>query len=434
MISDTTVSVAGAGRDRLRGLQDERFVETVRRAYDNVPFYREAFEEAGISPSEVSGVDDIDRFPFTTKEDFRDQYPDGLFAVNDGAIEQVHASSGTTGKPKVVAYTDSDLDIWREVMGRTLDLAGVDDDDRLQNAFGYGLFTGGLGVHHGTDALGADVVPTGGGASRRQIRFLRDLSADAIAATPSYALRLIDVAEEMGVDLAELPVETVVYGAETCTEPMREAIEDGFGATAVDIYGLSELIGPGVACERRAAQDGLHVFEDHFYPEVVDPETGEPVDVGEEGELVLTSLTKAALPVVRYRTGDLTRLRADECECGRAFVRMDSVKARTDDMYTVRGINFYPTEIESVAVGTDGIAPHYRIDIDRQDSLDRLRLTIEAAREFDGDESALRDRLVDRLRNVLAFEPDAVDVVPYGTLDRSDGGKAQRVFDARAEP
>lgn len=238
----------------------------------------------------------------------------------------------------------------------------------------------------------------------------------------------------MGVDLAGLPVETVVYGAETCTEPMREAIEDGFGATAVDIYGLSELIGPGVACECRAAQDGLHVFEDHFYPEIVDPETGEPLEVGEEGELVLTSLTKEALPVVRYRTGDLTRLRPDECGCGRTFVRMDPVRARTDDMYTVRGINFYPTEIESVAVGTDGIAPHYRIDIDRRDSLDRLRLTIETERAFDGDESALHGRLVDRLRNVVAFEPDAVNIVPYGTLDRSDGGKAQRVFDARGDP
>ena len=434
MISDTSVSVAGAGRDRLRELQNERFAETVRRASENVPFYREAFEKAGVSPGEVSGVDDIERFPFTTKEDFRDQYPDGLFAVDDEAIERIHASSGTTGKPKVVAYTDGDIDVWREVMGRTLELAGVDGDDRLQNAFGYGLFTGGLGVHHGTEALGADVVPTGGGGSRRQVGFLRDLSADAIAATPSYALRLIDVAEEMGVDLAGLPVETVVYGAETCTEPMREAIEAGFGATAVDIYGLSELIGPGVACECRAEQDGLHVFEDHFYPEIVDPETGEPLEVGEEGELVLTSLTKEALPVVRYRTGDLTRLRPDECGCGRTFVRMDPVRARTDDMYTVRGINFYPTEIESVAVGTDGIAPHYRIDIDRRDSLDRLRLTIEAERAFDGDESALRDRLVDRLRNVLAFEPDAVDIVPYGTLDRSDGGKAQRVFDARGDP
>lgn len=433
MTADTTVSVAGASRDRLRDLQDERLVETVRRAYENVPFYREALDEAGVSPGGLSGVDDIERLPFTTKEDFRDQYPDGLFAVDDEAVERIHASSGTTGKPKIVAYTGDDLDVWREVMGRTLELAGVTGDDRLQNAFGYGLFTGGLGVHHGTEALGADVVPTGGGGSQRQVQFLRDLSSDAIAATPSYALRLIDVADEMGVDLDDLPVETIVYGAETCTEPMREAIEDGFGAAAVDIYGLSELIGPGVAAECRTAQDGLHVFEDHFYPEVVDPDTGEPVGVGEEGELVLTSLTKEALPVLRYRTGDLTRLRTDECECGRTFVRMDPVRARTDDMYTVRGINFYPTEIESVALEVDGIAPHYRIDIERRDALDRLRLTIEVEREFDGDESTLHDRLVGRLRNVLAFDPDAVDLVPYGSLDRSDGGKAQRVFDARSD-
>lgn len=433
MTPDTTTRVAGSDRDRLRDLQDERLVETVRHAYENVPFYREALDEAGVSPGDLSGVDDIGRLPFTTKEDFRDQYPDGLFAVDDDAVERIHASSGTTGKPKIVAYTGDDLDVWREVMGRTLDLAGVNADDRLQNAFGYGLFTGGLGVHHGTEALGADVVPTGGGGSQRQVQFLRDLSTDAIAATPSYALRLIDVADEMGVDLRDLPVDTVVYGAETCTEPMREAIEDGFDATAVDIYGLSELIGPGVAAECRTAQDGLHVFEDHFYPEVVDPDTGEPVDIGEEGELVLTSLTKEALPVLRYRTGDLTRLRADDCDCGRTFIRMDPVRARTDDMYTVRGINFYPTEIESVALDVDGIAPHYRIDIERRDALDRLRLTIEVKREFDGDEPALHDRLVSRLRNVLAFDPDAVDLVPYGSLDRSDGGKAQRVFDTRSD-
>jgi len=429
-MSSDTLGSGGPSRDDLRERQDERLVETVEHAYENVPFYRERLEAAGVAPGDVTGVADLPDLPFTTKEQFRDQYPDGLFAVADEAIERVHSSSGTTGKPKVVAYTGDDLGVWSEVMERTLRLAGLDRADRLQNAFGYGLFTGGLGLHQGGESLGAAVIPTGGGQSRRQVQFLRDLEPEAIAATPSYALRLVDVAEEMGVDLRELPVSTVVYGAEPCTEPMRAAIEEGFGATAVDIYGLSELIGPGVASEC-PEQDGLHVFEDHFYPEVIDPDTGEPVARGEEGELVLTSLTKEALPVLRYRTGDITRLVPGECDCGLSYVRMDNVRGRTDDMVTVRGVNFYPTEVESVALDLGAVAPHYRIDIDREDALDRFELTVELADGFDGDREAVREDLLDRLHNVLSFRPDTVELAAYGSLARSEGGKAQRVYDHR---
>lgn len=431
MASENASGGVNADTEELRAAQNARLAETVRHAYENVPLYRQRLDEAGVDPDEITDIDDLPRLPFTTKEDFRDEYPDGLIAVPDEALERIHASSGTTGTPKIVAYTGDDLAVWDEVMGRTLQLAGLDGTDRLQNAFGYGLFTGGLGLHQGASDVGADVIPIGGGNSRQQIEFLRDLEADAISVTPSYALRLIDVADEMGIDLSALPVSTVIYGAEPCTEPMRAAIEAGFGGTAIDIYGLSELIGPGVASECRAAQDGLHVFEDHFYPEVIDPDTGEPVATGEEGELVLTSLTKEALPVLRYRTGDLTRLRPGDCQCGRPYRRIDPIRGRTDDMLTVRGVNFYPTEVEAVALEQPAIAPHYRIDVMREDALDQFEFTVELVEGFDGDSGTVERELRDRLRNTLSFSPDTVDLVPYGTLERSSGGKAQRVFDHR---
>ncbi len=393
--------------------------------------YRERLDDAGITPEDILGVDDLPQLPFTTKEDFRAEYPDGLVAVEDEALERLHASSGTTGKPKIVAYTDDDLAVWGQVMERTLRLAGLDATDRLQNAFGYGLFTGGLGVQQGAASLGANVIPIGGGHSRRQVKFLRDLEASAIAATPSYALRLIDVADDIGIDLQALPVDTVIYGAEPCTDPMREAIEAGFDATAIDIYGLSELIGPGVASECHEAQTGLHVFEDHFYPEVIDPETGHVIEPGEIGELVLTSLSKEALPVLRYRTGDLTRILPGSCDCGRPYTRIDTIRGRSDDMLTIRGVNFYPTEIEAVILAVDAVAPHYRIDVDREGHLDRLELVVELREGFDDDETSVRTVLTERLRNTLSFRPDAIDLVAYGTLERSDGGKVQRVYDHR---
>ncbi|WP_293030070.1 phenylacetate--CoA ligase PaaK [Natronococcus sp.] len=420
-----------APRDELRALQDERLRETVERAYENVDFYRRALDEAGVSPEDVRSVDDLERLPFTTKEDFRAEYPDGLFAVDDDEIVRIHASSGTTGKPKIVSYTQEDVDVWSEVVARSLVAAGVEPGDTVQNGYGYGLFTGGLGLHYGIEELGATVIPIGGGQTQRQVELLEDLKSDALSCTPSYSLYLAETAHEMGVDPRELPVSTVIFGAEPCTDPMREEIEERLDATGIDIYGLSEIIGPGVSNECYEAQEGLHVWEDHFYPEVIDPKTGEPLPEGEEGELVLTTLTKEALPVLRYRTGDLTSLTHDECECGRTMVRMDNVTGRADDLLIVRGVNLYPSEIEDVVLEFDAVAPYYRIDLYREDNLDRMELTIERESEVDADLEELRDRLQTRLSNVLSFTPDELTIVDPGEIERTEVGKVKRVYDHR---
>ncbi|ADQ69341.1 phenylacetate-CoA ligase [Halogeometricum borinquense DSM 11551] len=429
-MTDSGADVTRLPRTELRERQNSRLQETVRHAYENVSFYRDRLAAAGVTPDDVTSVDDLTKLPFTTKEDFRDNYPTDLFAVDMEALVRIHASSGTTGKPKIVGYTENDLARWQEVMCRGFEAAGLDTSDTLQNAYGYGLFTGGLGFHDGATAMGMAVVPVGGGQTQRQVELLSDLEATAICLTPSYALYLAETAAEMGYDPAELPVETVLYGAEPCTEPMRAEIEDRLGATAVENYGLSEIIGPGVAAECRA-QTGMHIWEDQFYPEVIDPQTGDPVGEGEEGELVLTTLTKEALPVLRYRTGDMTTLEYDTCDCGRTMVRMDSVTGRTDDLLIVRGVNVYPSEIESVVLEFDGVAPHYRIDLSREGTMDRLELTVELAEEFDGDRSALRKSLLDRLSNVLSLEPDKLDLVAPGAIERTEVGKVQRVYDRR---
>ncbi|MFD1562661.1 phenylacetate--CoA ligase PaaK [Haloarchaeobius amylolyticus] len=415
----------------LRELQADRLTKTVERAYENVPFYRERLEEAGVEPSDIESLDDITKLPMTTKEDFRDEYPDGLFAVDDEEIARIHASSGTTGKPKIVSYTDDDLDIWGKAMARSLAAAGVEPGDTVQNAYGYGLFTGGLGFHQGAEELGTTVVPTSSGGTQRQIELAQDLESDVLACTPSYALYFAETAEEMDLDPCDLPISVIAYGAETCTEPMREEIEERLDATGINNYGLSEIIGPGVAAECHEAQDGLHIWEDHFYPEVVDPRTGEPVAEGEEGELVLTTLTKEALPVLRYRTGDLTTLNYDECECGRTMVRMDNVTGRADDLLIVRGVNLYPSEIEHVILDVDGVAPHYRIDLHKEGSLDVMKLTIEKAEESDRSENELRDVILSRLQNVLSFTPDDLELVDPGGIARTEVGKVQRVYDHR---
>jgi len=422
--------VERASRADLRETQTARLRETVERAYENVDFYREALDDAGVAPEDITSIDDITKLPTTTKEDFRAEYPDGLFAVDRAENRRIHASSGTTGKPKVVGYTENDLDVWREVVARSLDAAGVRESDTLQNAYGYGLFTGGLGLHAGAEELGAELIPIGGGNTARQIEFLRDLESDAIACTPSYALYLAEKAEERGIDVRDLPLSVVVYGAETCTEPMREAIEERLGVTAVDIYGLSEIIGPGVSMECEA-QDGLHVWEDHFYPEVVDPDTGEPVEEGEEGELVLTTLTKEALPVLRYRTGDLTTLTREPCECGRTMARMDHVTGRADDLLIVRGVNVYPSQIERVVLDDPDTVPQYRIDLDRENELDRIDVTVERTPEYTGSVDDLRERIAARLDDALDFTPDSLTVVEPGGIERSETGKVQRVFDHR---
>ena len=423
--------IEGADREAIRDLQADRLRETVENAYENVPFYREKLDEAGIEPTDIDSVDDVRTLPTTTKEDFRDEYPDGLFAVDDDEVTRIHASSGTTGKPKIVAYTDDDLDVWSEVVARSLAAAGVAAGDTVQNAYGYGLFTGGLGLHYGVEELGATVIPIGGGQTQRQIELMQDLESDVFTCTPSYALYLAETAEEMGHDPRELPIETIIFGAEPCTDPMREEIEDRLDVTGIDIYGLSEIVGPGVSNECHEAQNGLHIWEDRFLPEVVDPQTGEPVAEGEEGELVLTTLSKDALPVLRYRTGDLTTLTYDECDCGRTMVRMDNVTGRADDLLIVRGVNLYPSEIEDVVLDIDGVAPHYRIDLDREENLDVMELTVERAEDTDRGHAELKEEILERLENVLQFTPDDLTLVEPGGIARSEVGKVQRVYDNR---
>lgn len=428
MIYDERESLS---RDELTTLQNERLRETLARAVETVPFYRERFADAGVEWESIESIEAISALPFTTKDDLRATYPDGMFAVSDGELRRIHASSGTTGKPKIVAYTEGDLDLWSEVMARSLAAAGVSPGDTVQNAYGYGLFTGGLGVHYGVERLGATVIPIGGGQTQRQIELLDDLESDVLTCTPSYALYLAETARTEGLDPREFALSTVIIGAESCTPPMREAIEAALDVTAVDIYGLSEIIGPGVSNECHEAQNGLHVWEDHFYPEVIDPETGEVLPAGEEGELVLTSLTKEALPIVRYRTGDLTTLDYTECDCGRTMVRMDNITGRADDLLIVRGANVYPSQIESVVLEFDGVAPHYRIDLEREGELDTIEITVELDDGFDGDREAIGGRIRDRLAAVLSLSPDTLTLVEDGGIERTETGKVQRVYDHR---
>jgi phenylacetate-CoA ligase len=421
----------GLDRGALREVQSERLRETVEYAYENVPFYREKLDEAGVSPVDIDSVEDITKLPTTTKEDFQREYPDGLFAVDDEDVRRIHASSGTTGKPKIVSYTDDDLELWGHTMARSLAAAGVEPGDVVQNAYGYGLFTGGLGFHEGAETVGAAVVPTSSGGTQRQVELAADLGSDVLACTPSYALYFAETAAEMGYDPRELSISAVTYGAEPCTEPMREEIEGRLDAAGINNYGLSEVIGPGVAAECHEAQEGLHVWEDHFYPEVVDPQTGEPLPEGEEGELVLTTLTKEALPVLRYRTGDLTTLTTEPCECGRTVARMGNVTGRTDDLLIVRGVNLYPSEVEHAVVDIEGVAPYYRIDLDTEDNLDVMELTVERAPDAPRDADALRERILERLANVLGFTPDDLELAEPGGVERTEVGKAKRVYDHR---
>lgn len=428
---DALHDVETMSREELRKHQSEKLQETVKRAYENTEFYKKKFEEKGITPEDINSIEDITELPFTTKEDFKNQYPDGLFAENDENISRIHGSSGTTGKPKLVAYTDNDLDVWREVMARSLYAAGIDPGDTVQNAYGYGLFTGGMGFHEGIEELGGTVIPVGGGNTARQIDLLQDLQSDAIGCTPSYCLYLAEDAKDRGINPREFTLSTVVIGAEPFTDPMRREIEHALDVTAIDIYGLSEIIGPGVSVECAEAQEGLHIWEDHFYPEVVDPHTGEPVEPGEEGELVLTTLTKEALPVLRYRTGDVTKLIEEPCKCGRTCRRMDNISGRVDDLIIVRGINVYPSAIEEVMLDIDGVAPHYRIDLYREDNLDKIEITVEHHDDFDGNINVLKNQISRRLNEVLDISIDKLSVIPHGEIDRTKTGKVKRVYDHR---
>ncbi|MBM3187235.1 MAG: phenylacetate--CoA ligase [Chloroflexi bacterium] len=422
-----------APREKLEALQLERLKATVARAYDKVPFYRESFRSRGVKPQDVRTLDDLANLPFTRKSDFRDNYPFGLLSVPMDDVVRVHASSGTTGKPTVVAYTAKDVELWAEVMARTLACGEVTRKDVVHNAYGYGLFTGGLGIHYGAERIGATVVPMSGGNTRRQIMLMQDFHATALCCTPSYAVFLAEAAQEDGVDLRDTDLRVGFFGAEPWSEGMRREIEMRLGITALDIYGLSEVIGPGVSSECMYKR-GLHIFEDHFVPEVINPTTGERLPYGQMGELVFTSLTKEALPVLRYRTGDITSLAIERCGCGRTMVRMSKISGRTDDMIIVRGVNVFPSQVESVILQVEGVQPHYVLIVDRErGAMDTLEIWVEVSGEIFSDKlGALADlqrRTEREIQETLGIAAN-VKLVEPNSIERSMG-KAKRVLDRR---
>lgn len=416
----------------LKHLQSARLRDMVDRAYAKVAMVRQRMEASSLHPSDIESIDDLRRLPFTEKSDLRDNYPFGLFAAPMRDVVRVHASSGTTGKPTVVAYTQNDLDVWASVMLRTFASCGVHEGDIVQNAFGYGLFTGGLGAHYGAEALNATVIPISGGNTDRQIMIMKDFGVTVICCTPSYFLHLVERAQELDVDLRELPVRVGVFGAEPWTESMRQRIEQAAGIHAFDIYGLSEIIGPGVATEC-CAQRGLHIFEDHFYPEILDPETGEPQPDGEVGELALTTLSKQAMPVFRYRTHDMTRIIPEPCPCGRTIRRIERISHRSDDMFIVRGVNVFPSQIETALLAVEETLPHYQIILTRDKGLDQVEVQVEVTAAVFSDRVGvmedLRQKLAQSIERTIGIRVNLRLVEPH-TIARSQG-KAKRVIDQR---
>ncbi len=416
-------------RDALLELQLERMRWTLRHAYANVPHYRRAFDSAGVTPDDCATLADIARYPLTTKHDLRDNYPFGMFAVPQSEVRRIHASSGTTGRPTVVGYTQDDLDTWADLMARSIRAAGGRRGDIVHVAYGYGLFTGGLGAHYGAERLGCTVIPVSGGMTPRQVQLIRDFQPSIIMVTPSYMLALIDELEHQNVDSRTCSLRIGIFGAEPWTEAMRAEIEERLDMDAVDIYGLSEVMGPGVSQECVETKDGLHIWEDHFYPEIIDPESGEVLPDGELGELVFTSLTKQAMPIVRYRTRDLTRLLPGTARP--AFRRMEKVTGRTDDMIILRGVNVFPTQLEELVVRTSGLSPHFQLILARAGRLDTLTVRAEARtdcppeRRTPAAHSLARD-VKDRVGVTVE-----VEIVDPGTLERSVG-KLQRVIDRRS--
>jgi phenylacetate-CoA ligase len=419
-------------RNELKQVQSERLRETVERLYFNVPYYRHKMQESGLGPDSIRTIDDIHKLPFTTKQDLRDNYPFGLFAVPMSEIVRIHASSGTTGKPTVVGYTRGDITTWSEVMARTLSCAGANRHDFIQVAYGYGLFTGGLGIHYGGEKIGASVIPISGGNTIRQLQLMHDFGSTVLACTPSYALFLAEAIEESGIKRKDLKLKVGVFGAEPWTENMRREIEEKLKIKAIDIYGLSEIIGPGVASEC-LMQDGLHISEDHFYPEIIDPLTIEVLPEGSMGELVFTTITKEGLPLIRYRTRDLTRLNYEKCKCGRTMVRMEKCLGRSDDMLIIRGVNLFPSQVESVLLEMSEIKPHYLLIVDRVNNLDTLELQVEVDEEFFQDKisqlQTLRQKIQNNLESALGLGIKVLLVEPK-TIERSEG-KSKRVIDNR---
>ncbi len=419
-------------RENLQELQLRRLKETVFRVYAFVPAYKAKMDEKGIKPDDINSLDDIKHLPFTTKQDLRENYPFGLFAIPMSEVIRIHSSSGTTGKPTVVGYSKKDLETWAELMARALFSAGASKRSVIQNAYGYGLFTGGLGVHYGAERVGASVIPSSGGNSKRQIMLMQDFGTTILTCTPSYALFMAEIMEEMGVDPSDLKLQSGIFGAEPWSENMRREIEIKLGINAFDIYGLSEIIGPGVAIECNKKK-GLHIAEDHFIPEIIDPITHEVLPDGVQGELVITTITKEALPIIRYRTRDLTTLNSELCSCGRTHVRMHKVLGRSDDMVIIRGVNVFPSMVESVLLDIPGVEPHYILIVDRVGNLDVLEVQVEVSEKVFSDEV----RKLEDLNKLITRELESalgvsvkVRLVEPKTIERSEG-KAKRVIDRR---
>lgn len=419
-------------RERLEQLQLERLKTTVKRVYRSVPFYREKFRACGLEPGDIKSLDDLKKLPFTYKQDLRDNYPFGLFAVPMSDIVRVHASSGTTGKPSVVGYTRRDIENWSDLVARCLVMAGGGRGDVVHVAYGYGLFTGGLGLHYGAERLGATVVPVSGGNTARQLMLMQDFGSTILACTPSYALYLAEEGEAAGIDFKKLPLKAGIFGAEPWTENMRSQLEAKLDITALDIYGLSEIMGPGVSMECPAKQ-GSHIFEDHFIAEIIDPETGEPLPYGRQGELVLTTITKEGIPVIRYRTRDISALYPEKCACGRTHVRMRRVTGRTDDMLIIRGVNVFPSQVESVLLEFGETEPHYLLVVDRKGELDDLEIWVELSEKMFSDQiknlESLENKIRHKILSVLNISARVKFVEPR-TIPRSEG-KARRVMDRR---
>ena len=435
-------------RQELTKLQGERLQKVCERVYSRVPFYKKAFDEKGVKPADVKDVGDITRLPYTRKTDLRDNYPYGLFAEPLENIVRIHASSGTTGKPTVVAYNRNDINLWADVMARTFTAAGATSRDIVQNAYGYGLFTGGLGAHYGAERVGASVIPISGGNTQRQIMLLQDFGSTVLCSTPSFALYLYDVACEMKVNFENIKLRVGLFGAEPWTEEMRREVEERLRIKAIDIYGLSEIIGPGVSTECIEAQNGLHINEDHFYPEIIDPKTGEQLPYGREGELVVTSMSREAMPLIRYRTGDITTLNPEPCSCGRTLVRMNRVRGRADDMLIIRGVNVFPSQVESVLLRSKEIAPHYVIEVNRKGRLDEMNVRVEITPDFmdqiaakvlttdlkafaqeEEDLLRLKKLIQHNIKDIIGVNTE-VTLVPPNAIQRSEG-KARRVIDNR---
>ncbi|MDR0900560.1 MAG: phenylacetate--CoA ligase [Methanobrevibacter sp.] len=419
-------------REEKEKLQIKLLKEAIEKAYNNVPFYKKRFDEAGVGPEDLQSLEDIEKFPFTTKADLRETYPFGMFAVPEDEIVEIHSTSGTTGKPTVSGYTKKDLDIWAEVTARAIDMAGGTKKDRIQNCYGYGLFTGGLGIHHGGYKLGATVIPISAGNTKRQIEIMKDFQSTILTCTPSYALYLAESIEKEGISIEELGLKSGIFGAEMWTEEMRDELENRLGITAVNIYGLTELMGPGVANECMVKK-GLHIADDHFYPEIIDSKTKETLPEGEKGELVLTTLTREGMPVIRFRTKDITSLNYDKCDCGRTTVRMSRITGRTDDMLKVRGVIVFPSQIERAILKIEGLTPNYQIIVTRPEYLDEIEVQVEATPSLFSDEmkemEAIERKIANKIHKEIGLRVN-VSLVESESLPRSEG-KAVRVIDKR---